>query len=186
MQEWNNRCFRPNNNVKVVHIVGYSDKTTLSVGRQVFHPMLMTLGLPGKTSRRQFAHQRLALLPVITMTDLGLDKRDPQCTDSSIPLAHTAERAWCWAEGDIQVALHVMVYVLGNLHSCGFVTTLLRLLQGPRLADKQLQGSFPGGSKGPEGSLLPVCTHCIRWLCSCLSILLWARACIPAKVNEYG
>ena len=48
--------------------------------------MLMTLGLPGKISRGQFALQRLALLPVITTTFLGLDEKDPRCTASSVPL----------------------------------------------------------------------------------------------------
>ena len=76
LQDWARQCYGTNTNIEVVPFLGYSDETSLSIGGQNFHPVQITLALPGKLSRGRYAHQRIALLPVITTADLGLGEKD--------------------------------------------------------------------------------------------------------------
>ena len=85
MQEWVRQCFGADTTTKVVPLIGYSDETNLSIGGQNFHPILITLALPGKLSRGKYAHQRVALLPVITVADLGLGEKDQRYATAPMP-----------------------------------------------------------------------------------------------------
>lgn len=64
--------------VKLLPYLIYSDKTVITLGGKSFHPVLITLALPGKHGRGQFAHQRIAMLPVLNPADFELAANSPQ------------------------------------------------------------------------------------------------------------
>ena len=57
--------------MKLLPYLIYSDETVVTLGGKSFHPVLITLALPGKLGRGQLAHQRIAMLPVLNQADLN-------------------------------------------------------------------------------------------------------------------
>lgn len=64
--------------VKLLPYLIYSDETVVTLGGKSFHPVLITLALPGKHGRGQFAHQRIAMLPALKPADFELAANSPQ------------------------------------------------------------------------------------------------------------
>lgn len=64
--------------VKSLPYLIYSDETVVTLGGKAFHPVLITLALLGKHGRGQFAHQRIAMLPVLKPADFELAANSPQ------------------------------------------------------------------------------------------------------------
>ena len=67
-----------NDHVKLLPYLIYSDETVVTLGGKSFHPVLITLALPEKLGRGRFAHQRIAMLPVLNPSDFESTANSPQ------------------------------------------------------------------------------------------------------------
>ena len=56
----------------VLPYIAYSDETCVTIGDHSFHPVTIVLCMPLHLMRRQHAHKRIAYLPIIKGSDLGM------------------------------------------------------------------------------------------------------------------